>query len=64
MQQRLMLRRRPFRRRNRRQWLDALSRARHHQPDAIIAKRFGSIGVANHRRQALDIRRKPRRRIS
>jgi len=64
MQQRLMLRRRPFRRRNRRHWLDALARARHHQPHAIIAKRFGSIGVANHRRQTLDIRRKPRRRVT
>src|SRR6516162_7257192 len=42
MQQRLMLRRRPFRRCNRRHWLDALSRARHHQPHAIIAKRLRS----------------------
>jgi hypothetical protein len=55
MQQGLMLRCRPFRCRNRRHWLDALARARRHQPRAIIAKRFGSIGVTNHRRQTLSM---------
>src|SRR5580704_4296149 len=60
MQQRLMLCRRPFRRSNCRHRLDALTFARHHQPHAIIAKRFGPICVPDYARQTLDVRRKPR----
>jgi hypothetical protein len=59
MQQRLMLRRSPFRRRNRRDWFDALALARHHRPPAIIAKRFGPICVPDYARETLDVRRKP-----
>jgi DNA topoisomerase III len=49
----------PFRRRNRRHRLDALALARHHQPHAIIAKRFNPIRVPDYARQTLDVRRKP-----
>jgi hypothetical protein len=56
MQQRLMLGRSPFRRRNRRHRLDTLALARHHEPHAIIAKRSGPVRVPDHARQALDIR--------
>jgi hypothetical protein len=31
------------------------SLARHHQPHAIIAKRFGPVRVPDHARQTLDI---------
>jgi hypothetical protein len=58
MQQRLVLRRRPGRRRHRRHRLNALARARHHQAGAVIAQRIDPIGVADHARQALDIAQK------
>jgi hypothetical protein len=40
---------------HRRQRLDALARARHQQARAIIPQRRGSIGMANHANQRLDI---------
>jgi gluconate kinase len=43
MQQRLMLRGRPLTSRNRRDWLDALVLAWHHQADAIVTQRSGAI---------------------
>ena len=60
MQQRLMLGRGPFRRRNRGHRFDALALARHHQPHAIISKRSGPVRVSNRAPQTIDIRRKPR----
>jgi hypothetical protein len=60
MQQRLMLCRGSFWRRNRRHRLDALAFARHHQTGAIILKRLGPVRMANHARQPFDIRHKPR----
>src|SRR5487761_2240435 len=55
-----MLRRRPFRRRNRRHRLDALALARHHQAHTIVPQRPGPVGVSNHARQPLDITHKSR----
>src|SRR5713101_1240935 len=60
MQQRLMLRRYPRRRRHRRHWLNALAFARQHQPRAIIPQRLGSIRMSNHAHKTLDISIKPR----
>ena len=59
MQQRLVLRRRPPRRRLRRHRLNALALARQHQPRAIIAQRSAPIGVTNHPRQFLNVSTKP-----
>ena len=55
-----MLRRRPLRRRNRRHRLNALALARHHQTQAIIAKRLGPVRMPDHARERLHIGRKPR----
>ena len=59
MQQRLMLGRRPLRRRHRRHRLHALALAGHQQPNAIIPQRLGSIGMADHAHKPFDISRKP-----
>ena len=59
MQQRLMLRRRSPRRRDRRHRLYALALTRHHQSHAIVAQRTRSIRVADHSHKPTDIRRKP-----
>jgi len=60
MQKRLMLRSRPLRSRNRRHRFHALALARHHQAHAIIPQRAGSVRVAKHAHQPLDITRKSR----
>ena len=60
MQQRLMLRRRAMRRRDRRHRLNALALARHQQAGAIMPQRFLAVLVANHARKPLDIPRKSR----
>ena len=60
MQQRLMLSRCPSRRRHRRHRLDALALARHHQAEAIISQRAGTVRVTNHAHKPLDVSRKPR----
>src|ERR1700730_4471632 len=60
MQQRLMLRRYPRRRRHRRHWLNALALARQHQSRAIISQRLGSIGMSDDAHKPLDISIKPR----
>ena len=60
MQQRLMLRRRAMRRRDRRHRLHTLALARHQQPGTIIPQRSLAVLVADHTRKPIDIRRKPR----
>ena len=53
----------PLRSRHRRHRLDTLPIAPHHQPRAVIAKRFGPSRMSNHARKTLNICRKPRRYI-
>src|SRR5260370_34922513 len=53
-----MLRGGPGRRRHRRQRLNALALARHHQAGAVIAQRVDPIRVADHAGQALNVSRK------
>ena len=60
MQERLVLRRRSLRCRDRRHRLDALALARQHQADAIVAQWPGTIRMTNHTNKPLDISRKPR----
>jgi len=60
MQQRLVLRSRPFRCRHRRHRLHALAFARQHQAQAIVAQRPRPVGVTNHAHKPLDIGRKTR----
>src|SRR5215467_6132437 len=55
MQQRLMLRRRPLRRRDRRHWLHALAPARCHRPSAVVLQGARPIRVTNHFHKTLDI---------
>src|SRR6516225_1885521 len=64
MQQRLMLRCCPLRSRHRRHRLDTLPIARHHQPSAVIAKRFGPSRMSDHACKTINICRKPRRYVS
>src|SRR5215470_2783823 len=64
MQQRLMLRCCPLRSRHRRHRLDTLPIARHHQPGAVIAKRFGPSRMSDHACKTINICRKPRRYVS
>src|SRR5215471_19664464 len=64
MQQRLMLRCCPLRSRHRRHRLDTLPIARHHQPSAVIAKRFGPPRMSDHACKTINICRKPRRYVS
>ena len=59
MQQRLMLGRRPLRRRNRRHRLHTLALAGHQQSNAIITQWLGPIGMADHTHKPFDISRKP-----
>src|SRR6266404_3901123 len=58
MQQRLMLRRRPRRRRLRGHRLNTLALARKYQPGAIITQRANPVGVPEHARKPRHIRRK------
>src|SRR5271154_6991701 len=60
MQQRLMLRRRAMRRRDRRHRLHALALARHQQTGTIVPQRALAVLVADHTRKPLDIPRKSR----
>jgi hypothetical protein len=60
MQQRLMLRRHPRRRRYRSDRLHAFAFTRHHQAHAVVAQRPSSVLVANHAHKALDILSKSR----
>src|SRR5712692_3865496 len=60
MQQLLMLRRDPGRRRYRRHRLYALATLRRQKPHAIISQRHRPIRVPDHARQTLDIPGKPR----
>src|SRR5215470_14740212 len=55
MQQRLMLRCCPLRSRHRRHRLDTLPIARHHQPSAVIAKRFGPSRMSDHACKTINI---------
>src|SRR6516164_1090106 len=64
MQQRLMLRCCPLRSRHRRHRLDTLPIARHHQPSAVIAKRFGPSRMSDHACKTINICRKSRRYVS
>jgi hypothetical protein len=58
MQQRLVLRCRPIRRRYRCQGLHALALARQKQARAVVAQWLGSIGVADHPLKLFHIGRK------
>ncbi len=60
MQQRLMLRGRAPRRRDRRHRLYALALTRHHQSQAIVLQRTRTIRVPDHAHKPLDIAREPR----
>ena len=60
MQKRLMLRRRPLGRRDRRHRLHTLALARHHQPDAIVPQRTRPISVTDHARKRRHVPCKPR----
>ncbi len=60
MQQRLMLRGRAPRRRDRRHRLYTLALTRHHQSQAIVVQRTRPIRVSDHTHKPLDIARKPR----
>src|SRR5258708_5194267 len=60
MQQRLMLRGRAPRRRDRRHRLYALALTWHHQSQAIVVQRTRAIRVPDHPHKPLDIARKPR----
>src|SRR5262249_18915117 len=60
MQQRLMLGCGPFWRRDRCHRLHAFALARHHQTQAIIAKRLGPVRMPDHPREPLYIGRNPR----
>src|SRR5260221_3775583 len=60
MQQRLMLRRCPPRRRDRRHRLYALALTRHHQSQAVVMQRNRAIRVPDHADKPLDIAREPR----
>src|ERR1700760_4368108 len=64
MQQRLMLRCSPLRSRHRRHRLNTLPIARHHQPSAVIAKRFGPSRMSDDACKTLNICRKSRRYVS
>src|SRR4029077_19032610 len=64
MQQRLMLRCSPLRSRHRRHRLNTLPIARHHQPSAVIAKRFGPSRMSDDTCKTLNICRKSRRHVS
>ena len=55
MQQRLVLGRDPFRRRNGGHRFHALALARHHQADAIIPERTNPVCMTDDTRQTLDI---------
>jgi hypothetical protein len=56
VQQRLMLRRHPSRRRHRRHRLDALPLPRQQKPKAVIPQRRRPVGVTERPHQTLDIR--------
>jgi len=60
MQQRLVLRRHPGGRRQRRHRLDALALSRHQQPEAVIVQRRRPVSMADHLNKPLDIDRKAR----
>src|ERR1019366_5450099 len=60
MQQGLMLRRTPRRRRHRRHRLQAPALARQHQANAIVPQRPSTVSMANHAHKPLDIPRKSR----
>jgi hypothetical protein len=60
MQQRLMLRSRTSRRRDRRHRFYALAITRQHQAQAIVAQRISPIRVADHAHKTIDIAPKPR----
>ena len=60
MQQRLVLRRHPGGRRQRRHRLDALALSRHQQPEAVIPQRRRPVSMADHLNKPLDINRKAR----
>jgi hypothetical protein len=60
MQQRLMLRRRTMRRRQRCHRLHALALGWKHQSSAIVPQRPGPVGMPDHAHKTLDVRRKPR----
>jgi len=59
MQQRLMLRRRSPRSRDRRHRLYALALTRHHQPHAVVAQWTSSIRVADHAHKLIDVEIEP-----
>src|SRR6201989_1941811 len=59
-----MLRCSPLRSRHRRHRLNTLPIARHHQPSAVIAKRFGPSRMSDDACKTLNICRKSRRYVS
>ncbi len=59
MQERLMLRRRPSRRRLRRHRLHALPLQRQHQADAVVMQRLHPIGMADYTGKPVDVRLQP-----
>ena len=60
VQKRLMLGCHPTGRRDRRNRLDTLALARHHQADAIIPQRPRPVGMADYAHKSLNIRAKAR----
>src|SRR4029453_6379302 len=59
VQQRLMLRRRPLRRSDRRHRFHALALAGQHQAQAVIPQRLGPVRMADNAHKPFDISRKP-----